>query len=91
MFVRFKTSLSYKNLLECLFELRLLRDENNGRVLVYDAAQIPNSSQKTAGIKTQSIGLCTTQKKDQFLIINSADKRLVMLLINSLLIYLLKE
>jgi hypothetical protein len=59
---------------ECLFELRLAMRRNNGRVLVYDAAQIPKQFLKTGGYQNAINRVMHHAKKDQFLIINSADK-----------------
>lgn len=60
---------------ECLFELRLAMRRNNGRVLVYDAAQIPKQYLKDGGYKNAINRVMHHAKKDQFLIINSADKQ----------------
>lgn len=60
---------------ECLFELRLAMRRNNGRVLVYDAAQIPKQFLKTGGYQNAINRVMHHVKKDQFLIINSQDKQ----------------
>lgn len=60
---------------ECLFELRLAMRRNNGRVLVYDAAQVPKQFLKTGGYQNAINRVMHHAKKDQFLIINSADKQ----------------
>lgn len=59
---------------ECLFELRLAMRRNNGRVLVYDAAQVPKQFLKSGGYANAINRVMHHAKKDQFLIINSADK-----------------
>lgn len=60
---------------ECLFELRLAMRRNNGRVLVYDAAQVPKQFLKSGGYQNAINRVMHHAKKDQFLIINSADKQ----------------
>lgn len=60
---------------ECLFELRLAMRRNNGRVLVYDAAQVPKQFLKTGGYQNAINRVMHHAKKDQFLIINSMDKQ----------------
>lgn len=60
---------------ECLFELRLAMRRNNGRVLVYDAAQTPKQFLKSGGYQNAINRVMHHAKKDQFLIINSADKQ----------------
>lgn len=60
---------------ECLFELRLAMRRNNGRVLVYDAAQVPKQFLKSGGYTNAINRVMHHAKKDQFLIINSADKQ----------------
>jgi hypothetical protein len=60
---------------ECLFELRLAMRRNNSRVLVYDAAQVPKQFLKDGGYKNAINRVMHHAKKDQFLIINSADKQ----------------
>lgn len=60
---------------ECLFELRLAMRRNNGRVLVYDAAQIPKQFLKDGGYTSAINRVMHHAKKDQFLLINSADKQ----------------
>ena len=60
---------------ECLFELRLAMRRNNGRVLVYDAAQIPKQFLKSGGYGNAINRVMHHAKKDQFLIINSMDKQ----------------
>lgn len=60
---------------ECLFELRLAMRRNNGRVLVYDAAQVPKQFLKDGGYGNAINRVMHHAKKDQFLIINSADKQ----------------
>lgn len=60
---------------ECLFELRLAMRRNNGRVLVYDAAQIPKQFLKDGGYSSAINRVMHHAKKDQFLIINSMDKQ----------------
>jgi hypothetical protein len=60
---------------ECLFELRLAMRRNNGRVLVYDAAQVPKQFLKSGGYESALNRVMHHAKKDQFLIINSADKQ----------------
>lgn len=60
---------------ECLFELRLCMRRNNGRVLVYDAAQVPKQFLKTGGYQNAINRVMHHAKKDQFLIINSQDKQ----------------
>jgi len=60
---------------ECLFELRLAMRRNNGRVLVYDAAQVPKQFLKTGGYQSAINRVMHHAKKDQFLIINSMDKQ----------------
>lgn len=59
---------------EILFELRLAMRRNNGRVLVYDAAQIPKHFLKTGGYSNAMNRVMHHAKKDQFLIINSQDR-----------------
>lgn len=59
---------------ECLFELRLAMRRNNGRVLLYDAAQVPKQFMKSGGYQNAINRVMHHAKKDQFLIINSADK-----------------
>lgn len=59
---------------ECLFELRLAMRRNNGRVLLYDAAQVPKQFLKSGGYQNAINRVMHHAKKDQFLIINSADK-----------------
>lgn len=59
---------------ETLFELRLAMRRNQGRVLVYDAAQIPKQFLKTGGYNNALNRVMHHAKKDQFLIINSQDK-----------------
>jgi hypothetical protein len=60
---------------ECLFELRLAMRRNNGRVLVYDAAQVPKQFLKSGGYQNAINRVMHHAKKDQFLIINSMDKQ----------------
>ena len=60
---------------ECLFELRLAMRRNNSRVLVYDAAQVPKQFLKDGGYTNAINRVMHHAKKDQFLIINSADKQ----------------
>lgn len=60
---------------ECLFELRLAMRRNNGRVLVYDAAQVPKQFLKSGGYNSAINRVMHHAKKDQFLLINSMDKQ----------------
>lgn len=60
---------------ECLWEMRLAMRRNTGRVLVYDASQIPKQFLKSGGYHNALNRVMHHAKKDQFLIINSQDKQ----------------
>lgn len=59
---------------EILFEIRLAMRRNNGRVMVYDAAQIPKHFLKSGNYNNALNRVMHHAKKDQFLIINSQDR-----------------
>lgn len=61
---------------EILFEIRLMMRRNNGKVMVYDSAQIPKQFLKTGGQHAYQNGINRIMhhaKKDQFILINSKD------------------
>lgn len=59
---------------DILFELRLAIKANNGRVLVYDTAQIPKQFLDTYGKKGAINRMLHHVKKDKILLFNSKDK-----------------
>lgn len=59
---------------DILFELRLAIKANNGRVLVYDTAQIPKQFLDTYGHKNAINRMLHHIKKDKILLFNSKDK-----------------
>lgn len=59
---------------DILFELRLAIKANNGRVLVYDTAQIPKQFLDTYGKKGAINRMLHHIKKDKILLFNSKDK-----------------
>lgn len=60
---------------EILWEIRLAMRRNNGRVMVYDASQIPKHFLKAGGHGNAINRVMHHAKKDGFLIINSEDKK----------------
>jgi hypothetical protein len=60
---------------DILFELRLAIKANNGRVLVYDTAQIPKQFLDTYGKKGAINRMLHHIKKDKILLFNSKDKQ----------------
>jgi hypothetical protein len=60
---------------DILFEMRLAIKANNGRVLVYDTAQIPKQFVDTYGAKNAINRMLHHVKKDKILLFNSKDKR----------------
>lgn len=59
---------------DLLFELRLAMKSNDGRVIVYDAAQIPKQFLDAYGTKNALKRVMHHMKKDRMVIINSKDK-----------------
>ena len=59
---------------DLIFELRLAMKSNDGRVMVYDAAQIPKQFLDAYGPKNALKRVMHHVKKDRMIIINSKDK-----------------